>query len=645
MAIGLSTRMDVVAVSHSVPQWLNIGGKRIYSSIVHTPFASPDKFIELDPMIGVKGNESAAHNAEVYIFFAHHYDYWSERLNVPREEWDWCHWGENITFCSDPTMTESDFHLGDVWKVGSQVHLQVCGSRVPCFKLSWRCGQKDSWLRELAGSGKCGVYLKVLKGGRVYPGDTAELLRKATNAPLVDCATITRTAFADALSTRSTMNLLVDHPDLLDMNKLVFRRKLSMLHDQSLVGKGSWKGWRRLYVARVVEETPSIKSFYLRSTEDSGLRSLAAYLPGQFLTVRLPNSLIRCWSISTYPDDDQREAPGMYRISIRKAGKASTWMHEKCSVGALLEVQSPAGAFCLDWSPQFPGRQVYVSAGIGITPMMAMFTAHLHHQAMQRAPASWLHVSRDAHSMPFCQELQDLLRTDAAQDLGVSVYLFFTKYNQAECDALARKLSQDKGPKVTIVIRPGKPTYEDLRPIFSEPYFMDPLRITPLEIEGRFSTVYLCGPTHFEEGMRASLAELNVPDAMVLSESFSGARPSGPPKVVQAQVMFRRSKKTVNWRMGSDNKPKNQTPNGSVKVPRTADDSHGTYKLEPGPGPTLLELAEQVGLAPDFGCRTGVCGACEQSLCKGKVTAGLQPGGSVRICIARPGTEHIEIDL
>lgn len=634
-------KMQVVAVSHSSPQWINIRGKRTYSSIIHTPLTAADDFIQLDPESGIKNNHSAAHNAQVYIFFAHHYDYWSETLNIPRQTWDWCHWGENITFrCSDVNITEADFYLGDVWSVGSQVQLQVCGARVPCFKLSWRCGQKDTWLQDLANSGKCGVYLKVLTGGRIYPGDIAQLSRRAVDSPLVDCATITRTAFADAVSTRSTMDLLVDHPELLDMNKLLFRRKLSMLHDQSLVGKGAWKGWRRLSVARVVEETSSIKSFHLTAIEMGDKGSLAVFLPGQFLTVRLPNGLIRCWSISVYPHNDHRESPRTYRLSIRKSGEASTWMHEKCSPGTVLEVQPPAGTFCLDWSPQFPARQVYMSAGIGSTALMAMFSAHLQHQAMQRAPAIWLHVSKDLESMPFRQELEDLLQTDVAQDLGVSVYLFFTACSQRECDAISQQLSHGR-PKTLISVRPGRPTYKGLQRIFSESYFMDPLRITPIEVEGKFSTAYLCGPTGFERSMRESLSKLDVPDAMILSESFSGTQSSAPSKVRRARITFRRANKIITWKAS---KTADETPGDNGELSDGAEDIANTT-LKSGPVPTLLELAEEVGLAPDFGCRTGVCGACEQKVCKGKVTAGLQPGGAVRICVARPATEDVEIDL
>ncbi|KAL2204242.1 PK beta-barrel-protein domain-containing protein-like protein [Sarocladium strictum] len=633
MAKGSAMKMEVVAVSYSNPQSLNIRGNQTSSSIIHKPLTTPNSFIELDPKYGIKNNKSAAHNAQVYIFFAHHYDYWTQTLNIPRQSWDWCHWGENITFRCDPKIAEADFHLGDVWTVGSsKVQLQVCGARVPCFKLSWRCGQKDSWLQDLAKSGKCGVYLKVLTGGRIYPGDVAELSRRAVDAPLMDCATITRTAFADALSTRSTMDLLVDHPELLDMNKLLFRRKLSMLYDQSLVGKGSWKGWRRLSVARVVQETSTVKSFHLTADQES----LAAFLPGQFLTVRLPNGLIRCWSISSYPRNDHRESPKTYRLSIKRSGKGSTWMHENCSPGTMLEVLSPSGQFCLDWSAQFPQRQVYISAGIGSTATMAMFSAHLQHQAMQRAPAIWLHISQDLESMPFRQELEDMLQTDMAQDLGVSVYLFFTRCDQHECDAISQHLSHEKRVK-SISVRPGKPTHRDIERMLSEPYLMDPLKITPFEVQGRFSTIYLCGPTGFERSIRESLKKLDVPEEMALSESFSGAQPPTPSKLRRARVTFQRANKTITWKAPTN---PGQTPYENEELANRAEDN-----LKSGPGPTLLELAEEVGLTPDFGCRTGVCGACEQKLCKGKVTAGLQVGGAVRICVARPATDDVEVDL
>ncbi|KAF7558025.1 hypothetical protein G7046_g5921 [Stylonectria norvegica] len=631
--------MEVVAVSQALPQMLDIGGRQVQTSIIHKPLTQQGQFISLQPSGGIEDNFPAAHNGEVYAFFAHHYDYWTRELGLQRDLWDWCHWGENITFRCDEKITEADFHVGDVWKVGKEVVLKVCGSRVPCFKLAWRCGQKDSWLQPLAATGKCGIYLKIVKSGRIYPGDIAELQYKRSQQPLVDCATISRAAFADALSTRSTVDILVDDPDLLDMNKLVFRRKLSIMHDQALGGKNTWKGWRSVCVSDVVEESADIKSFHMISTNGGkGKQPLATYLPGQFVTVRLPNGLIRSWSISSYPDDSARETPQSYRISIRKQGVASDWMHENCLPGTILDIHSPAGTFVLDWSPQFPGRQVYISAGIGITPVLSMLHAHLQHQAMSRAPAVWIHIARNHESVPFRKELAQLLRNPAARELGITVKLFLTGLSPSKLQAVEAEWKKGYTSEIRFSLHAGRPTLELLTSLFVDPYYMDPLRIKPIEIEGKYSTVYLCGTRPFEKSMREILTELGVPDPMILAEAFSGDPDAlATSAIEQANINFSRSGRTVAWRKDA---LKSATEESEVQD-ESCQISPGSYDQ----GLTLLELAEHVGMAPEFGCRTGVCGSCEVKLCKGKVTSGLQLGGMLRVCVARPASENVEIDL
>lgn len=85
--------MEVVAVSRSRPEYHQIGGMKLYTSIVHQPLTSPDDFIEISDL-GVAGNQPAVHDGPVYVFFAENYDYWCDKLQVERSAWDWCHWGE-----------------------------------------------------------------------------------------------------------------------------------------------------------------------------------------------------------------------------------------------------------------------------------------------------------------------------------------------------------------------------------------------------------------------------------------------------------------------------------------------------------------------------------------------------------------------
>jgi ferredoxin len=61
---------------------------------------------------------------------------------------------------------------------------------------------------------------------------------------------------------------------------------------------------------------------------------------------------------------------------------------------------------------------------------------------------------------------------------------------------------------------------------------------------------------------------------------------------------------------------------------------------------TILELAEQAGLKPKFGCRSAICGSCEVKITKGQVYGpeGDKPQG-IFICQSRPATREIEIEL
>jgi ferredoxin len=64
---------------------------------------------------------------------------------------------------------------------------------------------------------------------------------------------------------------------------------------------------------------------------------------------------------------------------------------------------------------------------------------------------------------------------------------------------------------------------------------------------------------------------------------------------------------------------------------------------------SLLELAESQGLEPPFGCRMGICGACETPLLGGSVRYAepplAEPGaGKVLLCCSTP-IESIALDL
>ncbi|PTD11026.1 hypothetical protein FCULG_00011497 [Fusarium culmorum] len=518
--------MEAVAVSYAIPASHSINGLDIKTSIIHTPKKSSSEYIELNED-GVIGNATAVHDGPVYICLAENYDYWCAELGVDRSEWDWCHWGENITFrCTDKTLTESDFRLGDIWRVGRSVRLQVCGSRIPCMKLSWRCGQKDSWLKTLSDTGRVGVYLRVLSKGRIYPGDRA--VRESSSGDSMDAATITRLAFDSDLKTRDTLNLLANHDVLLRLNRLIIERKLA--------------------------------------------------------------GDVRSWSISDWPG---RIQPKHYRISIKETGRASSWMCNKCEVGAILTARSPAGRFVLDWSQAVTPRQLYLSAGIGITPILAMMKAHANHPNMNVVPGIWIHVVKDGRGLQFHSEFCKI------ENNPIRRFVFMTQPRDIDV----------RGRDYDVL---GRPSLDSMAELLGETYKFNPFGTTAMDLPSKFSAAYICGPKDFEATMKSLLLSCNIPPPFIHSESFSASGHTVG-DLEKATVRFAKSGKTAHWKK---------------------DESM-----------SLLELAESVGMAPDYGCRVGACGSCVAKVTCGSVSGGLQMDGSVLTCSAVPTSEVVEVEL
>lgn len=75
--------------------------------------------------------------------------------------------GENLTVRDIPT---SDAVVGERWRVGDTVELQVTGPRIPCATFA-RHIQEPRWVRRFAERGDIGAYLRVLTPGTVAAGD------------------------------------------------------------------------------------------------------------------------------------------------------------------------------------------------------------------------------------------------------------------------------------------------------------------------------------------------------------------------------------------------------------------------------------------------------------------------------------------
>jgi ferredoxin-NADP reductase len=122
---------------------------------------------------------------------------------------------------------------------------------------------------------------------------------------------------------------------------------------------------RRARVVAIVDETHDVKTFVLAP------RALFASAPaakaGQYVPVDVEidgRRVRRFYSIASAPGERH------LRITVKRAGRVSSWMHDRVRVGDVLRVGAPAGTFVLPETA--PPELLFVVGGSGITPAMAI---------------------------------------------------------------------------------------------------------------------------------------------------------------------------------------------------------------------------------------------------------------------------------
>ncbi|UWQ77118.1 pyridoxamine 5'-phosphate oxidase family protein [Leisingera sp. M658] len=351
--------------------------------------------------------------------------------------------------------------------------------------------------------------------------------------------------------------------------------------------------WRRFQIARVEQESAAIRSFYLQP-EDGG--PLLPFEAGQFLTLRTAppgadTPLVRTYTVSSAPGEDH------YRISVKREenGTVSRLLHDTLQPGSVIEAKAPRGAFFLDASDRRPA--LLVAGGVGITPMIAM-ARHVLREGLRTRhlrPLTILHAARTVTDRAFASEFRALERASGGQ-----IRYFSLISSPAKGEAKGRDFDLA-----------GRVNAEILQQLLPQ--------------EG--ADIYLCGPGGFMQAAYDSLLSLGVDDTDIHAEAF------GPSALVR----------TADAPPVHEAVPEAET--AIVRFTRSGFEQPWT----PVDG-TLLELAENHGLTPEFSCRAGNCGSCSTRLGAGKVTYRRAPAAAIAedetlICCAVPASGTIELDL
>ncbi|GAA0909846.1 MOSC domain-containing protein [Virgisporangium aurantiacum] len=90
--------------------------------------------------------------------------------------------GENITTVGvDLTYAV----IGQRWRVGEQVILEVSGPRKPCGTFAhWM--NEDRWVKRFIAHGAPGAFLRVIEEGEIKPGDRVEVIHTPTHDVTID---------------------------------------------------------------------------------------------------------------------------------------------------------------------------------------------------------------------------------------------------------------------------------------------------------------------------------------------------------------------------------------------------------------------------------------------------------------------------
>jgi ferredoxin-NADP reductase/phenylpropionate dioxygenase-like ring-hydroxylating dioxygenase large terminal subunit len=337
---------------------------------------------------------------------------------------------------------------------------------------------------------------------------------------------------------------------------------ISVVPTASVRAENERNSYVELEVAKVEKESENIRSFYLRRA-DGG--QLFPWAPGQFLPIRVAipgyaEPFLRTYTLSTCCN------PEFYRLTIKRdegVSSVSQFMHTNVKAGFRLQAMMPRGKFVLDESSGCP--VVLVSGGVGITPMIAI-VEHIVEQGKRSGlyrPIHFIHGARNSEVQAFGTHIRGL----ASEHPKLSVHVCYS--DPTSTDKIG--VTHDSQGRINI----------DLL-----------TRLLPL---GDYD-FYLCGPSQFMNELYSGLIGIGIRPERIHYESF------GPGTVLKPQL----PRKPVEERR----------PGAAAEVKFAKSKIEATWYREDG---SLLEFAEEVGIAPAFGCRSGICGTCKTKILSGAV--------------------------
>ncbi len=340
-----------------------------------------------------------------------------------------------------------------------------------------------------------------------------------------------------------------------------------------------------LTVAKVVAETADTKTFELAIPAQA--RAEFDYLPGQFLTIRVPSdvtgSVARCYSLSSAPSVDTN-----LRITVKRTvgGYASNWLNDNLAEGMELDSLAPSGRFTV---PENAAELLLFAGGSGITPMMSIISEELAKQ--EPVPITLVYANRDPESIIFVQQLRQLTKTHPGK---LVVHHWLASIS-------------------------GLPTTADVAQ-----------QLAP----HRSADILVCGPPPFMDLIVGAARDFGWPAERVRKEEFRSLQ-GDPFAQPQRQVASADATEP-----GGGSQLKTRPLSAHVKL------EGRSHRVEWSPDSSLVDAMLESGIRAPYSCREGICATCECLVVKGNVDTGSGVAGvgqTVLGCQIRPTEEGAEI--
>jgi ferredoxin-NADP reductase len=260
--------------------------------------------------------------------------------------------------------------------------------------------------------------------------------------------------------------------------------------------------------------------------------------------------------VRCYSISSSPDCRGYFEISVRRQGLVSATLHSTLRTGATVTLGRPAGAFTYPAADDRP--LVLLAAGIGITPLLSMLRYVV--WADPGRPVTLLYSARTERDVAFLAEL---------------------------------KVLAERHPQVRVVLTLTRP----LGPTPWRTGRINEAMIRQHVLDPAHSIFCICGPADMIAGAKQLLEHLGVPEGQIRAERFDLA-------AAAAVALAPRGASTEPVRVAATRRVTFAASGRTCTIAGSQ---------------TLLEAADDAGVAIPSACRAGMCQACRTRLVDGDV--------------------------